>query len=196
MVRHKNYPDDLRERLVAVMLQHLRTQDPDDVSLRDLAAECDTSTNAVYSIFGSKDALIDEVARVAREDFLRPQFELADDGEPTIEALQASGALYRAWARANPGLYRLMFVGPSGSDYAPRAAMVEPIRRMLHRLQVAGVLAPHDADTMALSLWATTHGFVMLEMDVWPEGSIDTDALFEAHLSNSVGRILLPVDVG
>ena len=96
--------------------------------------------------------------------------------EPTIETLQASGALYRAWARANPGLYRLMFVGPSGSDYAPRAAMVEPIRRMLHRLQVAGVLAPHDADTMALSLWATTHGFVMLEMDVWPEGSIDTDA--------------------
>lgn len=72
MVRHKNYPDDLRERLVAVMLQHLRTQDPDDVPLRDLAAECDTSTNAVYSIFGSKDALIDEVARVAREDFLRP----------------------------------------------------------------------------------------------------------------------------
>lgn len=165
MVRHKNYPDDLRERLVAVMLQHLRTQDPD------------------------------EVARVAREDFLRPQFELAD-GEPAIEALQASGALYRAWARANPGLYRLMFVGPSGSDYAPRAAMVAPIRRMLHRLQDAGVLAPHDADTMALSLWATTHGFVMLEMDVWPEGSIDTDALFEAHLSNSVGRILLPVEVG
>ena len=92
MVRHKNYPDDLRERLVAVMLQHLRTQDPDDVSLRDLAAECDTSTNAVYSIFGSKDALIDQIVSddwAALLKKIRRRMERSDDARANLEFLYA-----------------------------------------------------------------------------------------------------------
>lgn len=159
MPRPKNYPLDLRDRLVAAAFEYLRLRDPEHMSLRDLAAECDTSTNAVYSMFGSKDALIDEVAAVARRDFLDPQFALAE-GEPTLATLTASGHHYRTWALANPGLYRLLFGGAARTRHVPRAEMVEPIRLMPERMQGAGVLAPHDSEEMSLSLWASTHGFV------------------------------------
>lgn len=192
MARLRTYPEDLRDRLVVAACDRLRTQDPEAVSLRDLAAECDTSTNAVYSIFGSKDALIEEVVLVAREEFLSPQFALAAE-EPSVQTFAASGALYRSWARANPGLYRLLFGAAGRNEFAPRAQMVEPIRLMLQRLQDAGLALPHDADEMSMSLWASTHGFVMLEMHVWPR-DLDLDALFEAHLRTCVGRILSPAD--
>lgn len=193
MARVKTYPDDLRDRLVEAAFERLRHEEPEEVSLRDLAAECHTSTNAIYSIFGGKDALISEVARVAREDFLRPQFELAGR-EPSLEVFAASGGLYRSWAKANPGLYRLIFGGvPGARDFAPRAHMVEPIRLLLERLQERGLVRPHDSDEVSMSLWACTHGFVMLEMSVWPPDMAGVDSLYESHLANCVGRIVKPV---
>ncbi|HHU37675.1 MAG TPA: TetR/AcrR family transcriptional regulator [Propionibacterium sp.] len=195
MNRVRTYPEDLRDRLVAEAFRRLQSHDPEDVSLRDLAMECDTSTNAIYSIFGNKDALIESVAGIAREDFLRPQFDLLDL-QPSIDVLAASGQLYRSWAKENPGLYRLMFGGnPTRLDLAPRAQMVEPIRLLLERLQADGVLLPHDSGQTALSLWASIHGFVMLELNVWTDGAVDLDSLFVAHLSNCAGRIIAPAVV-
>lgn len=193
MVRANSYPDDLRDRLVMEALDRLRTGAPEDVSLRDLAAACGTSTNAIYSIFGGKDALVDAVAHLAREDFLGPQFELVTR-EPSLEVLEESGTLYRTWAHHNPGLYRLIFgLSDAEGTFAPRAQMMAPIQQLLERMQAGGILLPHDSKEMALSLWASTHGFVMLEMCVWPAG-MDTNALYRTHLANSVGRVIAHAD--
>ncbi len=192
MARVKTYPDDLRDRLVAESFERLRHEHPDTVSLRELAASCGTSTNAIYSIFGGKDALIDQVCREARAEFAGPHYRLALE-EPSLAVLAQSGTLSRSWAHANPALYRLIFnAGSTTGRSVLNDEWFHPIRLLLQRLIDHGVLRPHDTREMALSLWASTHGFVLLEMDVWPPGVLDTDRLYEAHLRNSIGTLLDP----
>lgn len=191
VTRVRTYSDDLRDRLVDAAFTRLRTGDPDDMSLRDLAAQCHTSTNAIYTIFGGKDSLVEEVAAMARQDFLAPQIDLATRAA-TLENFAQSGRLYRAWAHANPGLYRLIFNVASGQHkaFSLHQEMLDPVRQLLRRLIDPGVVAPHDVNDVALSLWASTHGFVMLEMNLWPRGSEDADRLFDVHLSTCVSGIL------
>ncbi len=73
MARLNTHPDDLRDRLIAAAYARLQEESPEQMSLRELAASVDRSTNAIYSIFGGKDALSKEVTRVARADFLAAQ---------------------------------------------------------------------------------------------------------------------------
>ncbi|MFV0453389.1 MAG: TetR/AcrR family transcriptional regulator [Propioniciclava sp.] len=173
MARSRTYPDDLRDRLVAAATERLRHHPPDEMSLRDLAASVDTSTNAIYSMFGGKDELIGEVMARAKWIFISRQWEFANAG-PSIEALTAMGTYYRTWALENPALYRLMYSGnfDPNLSFSITDESLDPLRTMLQRCMDAGLLLNDDAEALAMSAWASLHGFVSLEMTVWTdEGS-------------------------
>lgn len=140
------------------------------MSLRDLAASVDTSTNAIYSIFGGKDELIGEVMARAKWHFISRQWELANEG-PSIESLTAMGVYYRQWALENPSLYRLMYSGQfdHSLSFSITDESLDPLRTMLQRCMAAGLLHEGDSEALAMSAWASLHGFVTLEMCAWTD---------------------------
>ena len=197
MPRSRTYPDDLRDRLVAAALDRLRDHVPDEVSLRDLAAECDTSTNAIYSIFGGKDELVASVAALARRELGQQLTALPEDGLD-LAALFAAGHRYRAWARRQPMLYRLLFSrpqtpgGPTGISAGDLASFVGLLRQMME----AGVLRVDDPVTVLTTLWVSLHGFTLLELDVWPGGGPEADRYFAALQVHLAAGLAVPNPAG
>lgn len=193
MTRVKSYPADLSDRLVAGAYERLRTDVAEHVSLRELAASEGTSTNAIYSIFGGKDGLIAEVVLAARHDFVERQWAVLTEN-PTLDSLRASGHAYRSWAREHPALYRLVFGGGAerAAGIAYSGEILEPLRHVLGKLMEEGLVRETPLEPLCLSVLAATHGFVLLEMDLWPQGSPDADDLYDLHLSTLAQGFLAP----
>lgn len=161
MARPKVHDAALRARLLARAHELLSTDGTAGVSLRVLARDCDTSTTAVYSLFGGKTellgALLDEALRrfTARLDAVRVE----DD---PLAALVRLAVAYRRAALAAPQLFDAMF----GGALAPATAhaALGPLRELVQRAVTRGPLRPDlDPATAALTLWATVHGWVSLQ---------------------------------
>ena len=189
MVRHKIYPDDLRERLIAAALERLRTHASEQVSLRELAAQCDTSTNAIYSIFGGKDALIAAVIELARAELL-DQVVLFDELDESLDVFGAAGRRYRAWARRQPDLYRLIFEG--GGPIALREEDMARVLVVLESLMVKGVLRRTDPTALVITVWSSLHGFTLFELNRWPDGSEEADRYFALAQQQMAQGLLTP----
>lgn len=186
--RPRVYPEDLRDRLVDAAAVRLANSGPQDLSLREIAASQDTSTNAIYSIFGGKDELIAAAVDAAASSFAAAQ-DAAVDGEPTVETLFALAAAHRAWALAHPALYQVMF----GCVMSPppagrRRGRPGALTRVVSHLREEGELRDDDvsADDDRLTLLSAVHGFVMLEItDAVPigDGARQLRRLVEAVLA-------------
>ena len=159
MARLNTYPDDLRDRLISAACERLQQESPEQMSLRELAASADTSTNAIYSIFGGKDALIREVTAVAR-------------------GLRS----YRDWARSHPALYRLIFAGhpEQGAVTSLSDETLQPLRDQLALLDDAGLLREGTDQGRLMLLWSALHGHALLEMSLWPDAT-PADELYDEH---------------
>ena len=69
MARPRTYDADLRAALVAAAAAQIAAGGPTGLSLRALAAQVGTSTNAIYAMFGGKPELIGAVLEAADESF-------------------------------------------------------------------------------------------------------------------------------
>lgn len=78
---------------------------------------------------------------------------------------------YRDWALQHPQLYAVMFGGaltpalPADSDCPYAAESMQPLQQAAGRLIDTGInTAASTVDAISVSLWATVHGFVSLEL--------------------------------
>src|SRR5690625_5719276 len=62
MARPRQYDDALRRRLLDLASEQISAHGVDTVSVRTLAQRAGTTTAAIYTLFGSRDALVDAVA--------------------------------------------------------------------------------------------------------------------------------------
>lgn len=164
MSRGQSYPEDLRERLIAAAAERLASAPPEALSLRALAKSQGTSTNAIYSLFGSKPALISAVIARTVADFENAQ-RAAIRGATSLEALRRGGLAYRKWALEHPALYRLLLeTGLRDPLLATRAKLMNPLADIVEQLVADGDLIDAPVDELCRVLWAATHGFVLMEM--------------------------------
>lgn len=178
MARPRAHDDALRARLLDAAATATAAHGPDGFSLRALARAAGTSTSAVYSLFGSREAL---VAAVGREAFRRLAEHLdaaPHTGEPGPDLL-ALGLAYRRFALDEPGFYRVMFeVAPEhghGAEEPTFAVLREAVARV----------RPDDAREGALALWALVHGLVSLELaGLLPGGEPERADRFRAALQH------------
>ncbi|WP_217183093.1 TetR/AcrR family transcriptional regulator [Streptomyces sp. AC495_CC817] len=175
MARPVSYDEALRDRLLDITAEMVDEKGPERLSLRDIAQAAGTSTSAVYALFGGKAQLLVAVIEHGFASFGEAQSRTETHG------LRALGHSYRAWAKSNPALYRLMFGGAitTADDCAPDSAttstaMAPLVRALAERVDEAQLLPA------ALTVWAQVHGAVSLELaGVAPEVS-DWDAVYEA----------------
>jgi AcrR family transcriptional regulator len=184
MPRPKVHDEALRVRLLEEAVRTLSEDGPDALSLRKLAAQVDTSTTAVYSLFGGKPGLLNAVYEEAFTRF----GQRLDTVEPTADPLAdiaALGAAYRASALEEPHFYQVMF-GPLGGAMAPEPESVargratfRPLLDAVCRAIDAGLLLDEDPVRIATSMWAALHGLVSLELRaLLPAGAGDPAELY------------------
>jgi AcrR family transcriptional regulator len=168
MARPRVHDDALRDRLVDSAAEVVADKGIDGVSLRALAQDCDTSTSAVYSIFGSKEGLVDAVVAKADASFSASQRRaLARSSSGPVHSLTALGQAYRRWALDHPALYAVMFNRNSSISitHVLAADSIAPLRSVVQECFDTGIFAAGpDVGDVVLSIWAGVHGFVSLEI--------------------------------
>ncbi len=182
MSRPREYPDDLRDRLVDAAAHLLATEGPAGLSTRQIAAQVGVSTTAIYRLWGSKPQL---VRALFVEGFRRLAVHLAevDATDDPLADLRALGLAYHQNAVENPELYGVMFscpvpgFEPDGADSAFALSTLDVLITAVARAVDAGLLAG-PPDDVARRLWAVNHGVTSLEI----QGLLGPPAAAAAHL--------------
>lgn len=154
----RTLPVSLKDALLDAALAILREEGAPGLTVRNVTARAGCSTSAIYTHFGGKHGLVEEIYLDGFESFDRHVSDCLAGG------LQDAGAAYRAWALANPTHYLVMW-GRAVPDFEPSPAAQERAFRSFQMLIDA--FAAHGATDpvpAAYHAWATMHGYVMLEL--------------------------------
>src|SRR3954471_8202614 len=154
-----------RETLLDAALRLLEEGGPGALRVRDVAAAADQSTMGVYTHFGSKQGLLEQL-------YLHGFRRLADrlEGVPSggggRAELLAFALAYRAFALDNEALYGLMFER-AAPDFLPsdtsRLAALSTFEMLVTRVAdwQPDLIDPAAAAHLG---WATMHGLVSIEL--------------------------------
>jgi AcrR family transcriptional regulator len=150
----------MRDQLVGAALTVLRRDGAAGLTVRAVTAEAGCSTTGVYTYFGGKHGLVEAVFVDGFESFdaaVAPALERGD--------LVEAGRRYRRWALGHPMQYMVMF-GRAVPDFEPSDSARGRAMRSFAALAdgVARAGPGDDVVARAYRLFATVHGFVMLEM--------------------------------
>jgi AcrR family transcriptional regulator len=160
--------------LIAAAARLLATEGPKAFTLRRVAREAGTTTMAVYTHFGSMDELKREVRRTGYAALAAAMAAAPTSDDPRAD-LVALCRSYNAFARAQPDLYRVMFM-EAPLDEADAAECAGTFATL-----VAGAErhAAGNGEALAMELWAAGHGIAALELSalLTPE---QADGLAEA----------------
>ena len=161
-------PDVTREALLAAAHDLLATEGPSALTVRRIAAAAGVSTMNVYSRFGGKDGVLDELFVDGFRRMTDAMTEAPVTDDPLDDLKQCCDA-YRSFARRNPTYYSLMF-DRAVPDFVPSeravtAALASHARVVarVERAMDAGVIAAGDPFSVASALWACNHGLASLE---------------------------------
>jgi hypothetical protein len=170
MARRASYHHgDLRRALLSSAIELLATTSPGELSLREVARHAGVTTGAPYHHFQTKADLLVEVACAGFEELAGELARVDALPAPPPERLQKRIEAYMRFALAHGAHYRVMFapelrasseleryeaVARAGFDGLVRS--VEAIRSDLRG---------KAARSLARTVWAAAHGFVMLALD-------------------------------
>ncbi|HKU34427.1 MAG TPA: TetR-like C-terminal domain-containing protein [Paenarthrobacter sp.] len=182
MARPIVHDQAVHKRLLEVTAELVDREGPARVTLRDVAAAANTSTTAIYSLFGGKAQLLTAAVDDGFRSFGESQRDASKDG------LAGLGRAYRTWALTHPALYRLMFSGALAAyiDCSPTpevaSASMLPLVEAVTSAQEAGRLKKDDPQTVSMAIWGQVHGLVSLELAQMNEPGTDWAAIYEAAL--------------
>ena len=195
MGRPRIYDETLRERLIAEARQMLTVDGYHGVSLRVLTRNVETSTNAVYTLFGSKEALMAEVVIRDLDRLFGDQYD-PNSSESSEDDLLKFATFYRKHATADPlafaGTFEAMEearrpgsltdrINPEAKNIAAR--IHAPLLALCQRIVDEVPDKEMDAQKMAAGLWALLHGYVSLEnTHALPLSEEEVEAAFEQSI--------------
>ena len=161
--------DEVGAALLGAASHLLASEGPGALTVRRIAAEAGMSTMNVYSRFGSKDGVVEQLFLKGFELLAQGMSGVEESADPLAD-LAACGQSYRRFAIEHPTLYAVMFnrVVP---DFVPSApaqeyalGTLDLLAQRLQRAMDAGMLRPGDAHHAAAIVWSTCHGVVSLEL--------------------------------
>lgn len=160
----------LHEAILEAAVQEARAGGPQAVQVRALAKKVGVSPSAVYRHVPSIDALLAEVAQIARG-HLAARIVAERDRAPrrrtrkarARERFRAMGRGYVAFALAEPHLFDTAFFPTSAPPAPPTersawAVLVDGVQELVD----AGVLRPSAAGDAALIAWSGVHGIASI----------------------------------
>jgi AcrR family transcriptional regulator len=155
----------LRETLLDAAMRLLEQRGPGALRVRDVADAAEQSTMGVYTHFGSKQGLLEQLYLHGFQR-LEECLDSVDSNGQGREELLAFALAYRAFALDNEALYGLMFERAT-PDFVPsdasRMAGLVTFEMLVARV---AIWRPDFTDPAADAhlVWGTMHGLVSIEL--------------------------------
>ncbi|AZL58229.1 TetR/AcrR family transcriptional regulator [Tabrizicola piscis] len=168
--RSSYHHGDLRAQLIAAVRELVETLGPDGFSVAQAARQAGVSSAAPYKHFKDRPELLRAVVGEAMSR-LQAEMETAAARFPTgsLESVAAIGQAYVDFARAQPGVFRLMFSLTEGHQDAPDLLEKgQACFGVVIRGAAASLGLPENTPTVqqrAYMLWASVHGHSFLTID-------------------------------
>lgn len=137
----------------------------DDVSIRAVASAVGVSSPAIYLHFADKQELISAVVVDVFEDLDREMVAASAEAETPMDRLLAFGLAYVRFGLDHPEHYRLATMDPCPRpdvDEMLTHGAFEHFRSAVADCMTSGDLAPGDAVSATIELWAAAHGITAL----------------------------------
>lgn len=165
------------------------------LTVRRLAAEGDTTSQTIYTYFGSRDAVI--VAMYDRSmagaqrllDQLGENLRSAAGGEDPRARLVSTALAYRTYCLENPAHYKMLAEGkgPEGTEPDEALRLQAQLVDIIEQAQLAAGIMPRGMnDSGARQALASLHGLVQAQLD----GFVNADSLDEATLWDRIASIM------
>src|SRR6478736_3503608 len=150
MGRPKQHDDATRDALLAAAEQLVEQGGVGALSVRAVADAIGVSTRAVYSTFGSKEGLLEALAKRSFEMLRDAIAALPHTSDPARDLVQAALTVFRPMAVEHPSLFRIAFLraapdvelGPDTADAARSG--YDLLTGRVQRLDEAGLLGGRD----------------------------------------------------
>lgn len=171
------YHEELREDTRALLRRNLTdaadhiltTEGPNALTIRRIAEELNASTKVVYSLFGGKDGLANELY-VEGCDRLRHYIEGVVFTDNVRDYVINCCWAYWHFAIENPSYYAVMFNNaipqfqPKPESLANVATAFKILIQVLTQYQEAGKLPPRDVVEIIRVIWSPLHGVISLSV--------------------------------
>ncbi len=163
------------------------------LTVRRLAAEGDTTSQTIYTYFGSRDAVIVAMHDRAVADLERLLHSLAEQlksssGDPQARLLGVTQA-YRTYCLEHPAHFKMLAEGLAPEDGDPSAvrALQAQLIDLVEQAQLAAGIMPRGMNDLgARQSIAMLHGLIQAELD----GFLKADDASDAALSGVIGRLV------
>lgn len=158
-----------------------RLGDAEALTIRALTADLGVTAPSIYRHFADKAALLRAVVEAGFAAFDARLDAAAQGRTDPFDILRARSLAYLAFARDEPGLYRVLFsaasLGPAplglGDGAHPGAASFGALVASVQRCLDARPADGRDAFVLAVSLWSWLHGIADLRIGkpefTWPD---------------------------
>jgi len=162
---------DLRAQLIAAVRDLVETHGPDGFSVAEAARRAGVSSAAPYKHFKDRHEILRGVVSEAMDRlYTAMQAGAAAHPHGSLEAVAAVGQAYVDFARAEPGVFRLVFGLTEGHENAPDLmAKGESCLGVVVQAAAACLdLPPSDPEVQrrAYMLWSFVHGHSFLTIDM------------------------------
>jgi AcrR family transcriptional regulator len=170
MGRPKEHDESTRAALLAAAETLIQTHGTNAASVRAVADAVGTTTRAVYSVFGSKDGMLEALATRLFEMLSEAIDSCTSTDDPVADIVTISLDGFRRTALEHPSLYGLVFLrivpdlrlGPEFSAVASGA--FGRLEAHIARLEDEGHLRQLSVGDAATAVHALTEGLATIEL--------------------------------
>ena len=171
MGRRRAHDEKTREALLAAAEALMGSGGIEAVSLRAVAERAGTTTRAVYSVFGSKQALVEGLALRALDLLVAHVDTVPLTDDPGADLVAAALDGFRPYALSHPDLFRLVLTGIPGvqlpvsmAEAATSSPSFQRLVLRVERARSAGLVGDRAAIAVALHWNALCLGLAAEEL--------------------------------
>ena len=147
-----------REDIVNAAVEIVRSQGPQAINARTVAAALNCSTQPVFSNFATMEAL--RLAVVEKADLLCGEYIRREVEKGEYPAYKASGMAYIRFAREEQELFKLLYMRDRTEEpEQPESALNDQMEEHVHHN--TGLAGP-EAKLFHLEMWAFVHGIATM----------------------------------
>ena len=179
MGRPREHNENTARALLAAAEQLLQQRGTAALSLRQVAAGAGTSTRAVYSLFGSKEALVGALGAHAMELLHEGVDAIPVTDDPRQDLVEAA-LMFRRFALDHPALFQVAFDPAVRPRFRATAAdALAALMRRFEPLAAAGLLGGRSVPEAVMAFHGLCEGMAVAELRGLPSG-VDPERLWRS----------------
>ena len=163
--RRAREKDQLRQKILQAAVELFLQNGFESVTMRGIADRIEYSASTIYLYFKNKTEIVGAICTETFETLIERLEEIESRNLGPLDGFLAGVHCYIAFGLEHPHQYNLVFGTSTPDEFTTleepnRLGMeaLEYLARCIHRCQEAGIFAPSDPISDAITVWGHMHG--------------------------------------